>query len=268
MAFHGLVRDDSSGSAPVTPGFNFSNYPFMAPGPNDMRSPCPGLNALANHGILPRNGSNITTNMILQAAVDAYNVQPHVLSLAAKIGMLVSAESDTLSLDDINMHENIEHDASTSRGDYYFGDNHSFNETIFQTLVNVSDQNLDTYNGTTAGQSQKARLEDSIARNPELINTNKEFTIRTRESSLYLAVMGNASTGIAPKEYVNIFFREDRLPIEEGWKRSDVPITSTLLDAIAQEIKAASEWPGSNSNCSQLVISPNGITQNLNNTLN
>lgn len=38
-----------------------------------------------------------------------------------------------------------------------------------------------------------------------MINTNKEFTIRTRESSLYLAVMGNASTGIAPKEYVSLF---------------------------------------------------------------
>lgn len=41
-----------------------------------------------------------------------------------------------------------------------------------------------------------------MARNPELINTSKEFTIRTRESSLYLAVMGNATTGIAPKQYV------------------------------------------------------------------
>jgi hypothetical protein len=31
-------------------------YSFVAPGPNDQRGPCPGLNALANHGYLPHNG--------------------------------------------------------------------------------------------------------------------------------------------------------------------------------------------------------------------
>jgi hypothetical protein len=31
-------------------------HPFMAPGPNDRRGQCPGLNAAANHGFLPRNG--------------------------------------------------------------------------------------------------------------------------------------------------------------------------------------------------------------------
>lgn len=29
---------------------------WIAPGPNDIRGPCPGLNALANHGYFPRNG--------------------------------------------------------------------------------------------------------------------------------------------------------------------------------------------------------------------
>lgn len=33
------------------PGFT-----FQAPGPNDSRGPCPGLNLLANYGYLPRNG--------------------------------------------------------------------------------------------------------------------------------------------------------------------------------------------------------------------
>ena len=29
---------------------------WIAPGPGDLRGPCPGLNALANHGYFPRNG--------------------------------------------------------------------------------------------------------------------------------------------------------------------------------------------------------------------
>lgn len=28
----------------------------IAPGPNDIHGPCPGLNVMANHGYLPRNG--------------------------------------------------------------------------------------------------------------------------------------------------------------------------------------------------------------------
>lgn len=32
-------------------------YDFKAPGPGDSRGPCPGLNLLANHGYLPRNGT-------------------------------------------------------------------------------------------------------------------------------------------------------------------------------------------------------------------
>lgn len=35
------------------------DYPFQAPGPEDLRSPCPALNSMANHGILPRDGRNI-----------------------------------------------------------------------------------------------------------------------------------------------------------------------------------------------------------------
>ena len=31
-------------------------YAWVAPGAKDQRGPCPGLNALANHGYLPHNG--------------------------------------------------------------------------------------------------------------------------------------------------------------------------------------------------------------------
>lgn len=31
-------------------------FAFVPPGPGDVRGPCPGLNALSNHGYLPHNG--------------------------------------------------------------------------------------------------------------------------------------------------------------------------------------------------------------------
>jgi hypothetical protein len=41
---------------------------------------------------------------------------------------------------------------------------------------------------------------------------------------------------------VNIFFREERLPIKEGWKRSPVLITSDNLGALEVQIGAAADW--------------------------
>ncbi|KAJ7573362.1 hypothetical protein C8J56DRAFT_804841, partial [Mycena floridula] len=115
-------------------------------------------------------------------------------------------------------HNTIEHDASISRGDFALGDNFHFNETIFSALAN-SNPGVDFYNATSAGQVQKQRLVESQATNPQLINTRKEIAIRTSESALYLSVMGDPLTGVVPKNFVNIFFREERLPLEEGWKR-------------------------------------------------
>ena len=37
---------------------------FVPPGPNDLRGPCPGLNALANHNYLPHNGLATITQFI------------------------------------------------------------------------------------------------------------------------------------------------------------------------------------------------------------
>ena len=43
---------------------------WQQPGPNDIRGPCPGLNALANHGFLPRDGKNIHITDIVTAMND------------------------------------------------------------------------------------------------------------------------------------------------------------------------------------------------------
>lgn len=39
-------------------------YKFVPPGSGDLRGPCPGLNALANHGYLPHNGYTSLTQAV------------------------------------------------------------------------------------------------------------------------------------------------------------------------------------------------------------
>ena len=145
-------------------------------------------------------------------------MESDILIVAAKVGLLTSREAQTMSLRDIALyvsthrmkparssrstirrHGNIEHDASLSREDFFFGDQISFNETTFSTLLN-SNPGSDVYNTTSAGQVMHARLADSLARNPNVTNTDLQIIVRSAESTLYLSAMGNPITGEAPKK--------------------------------------------------------------------
>ncbi|KAJ7744644.1 Cloroperoxidase, partial [Mycena metata] len=231
--------------------------PFVAPGPTDVRSPCPGLNALANHGYLPHSGKNISVPMVINAALDGFNIVSYALLQAAKFSLLSGQALDTMDLDALALHSLIEHDASLSRGDSALGDNLRFNETIFSTLLN-SNPGVDYYNATSAGKAMHDRLAISLATNPSITNTPKEFALRTQESTLYLSTMGNPVTGVAPKNFVEILFREERLPFAEGWTRSNTPITDDTMNAIAAVIQANSGWAPTQM-CEDLVLGP-GLT--------
>ncbi|KAF2121204.1 hypothetical protein BDV96DRAFT_594423 [Lophiotrema nucula] len=46
---------------------------FIAAGPDDHRGPCPGLNVLANHGFIPRNGT-ATIEQLINASVGVFDL--------------------------------------------------------------------------------------------------------------------------------------------------------------------------------------------------
>ncbi|KAJ7588990.1 Chloroperoxidase [Mycena floridula] len=171
------------------------------------------FDSLTNHGFLPRDGRGLTLGTVIQAATDGFDFQHDVLIFAAKLSLMTSGDLDTFTLDDLKLHNTIEHDASISRSDFAFGDNLHFNETIFQAQANLN-PGVDYYNVTSAGQV---------------------------ESALYLSVMGNPMTGVAPKTFVNIFFHEERMPIEEGWTRPNVSITGDTLNHLTVPIMQASD---------------------------
>ena len=76
----------------VTPGFNAAAqlidttgaHAFVPPAATDLRGPCPGLNALANHNYLPHDGwasitqfidatNSGTHNLVIDCGIDAYS---------------------------------------------------------------------------------------------------------------------------------------------------------------------------------------------------
>ncbi|KZV96010.1 putative chloroperoxidase [Exidia glandulosa HHB12029] len=94
--------------------------PFEAPTKADSRSPCPALNAMANHGILPRDGRGIPIAGLGPALCDTYNFSSSfayfTLNYMAEM-LQKSYAYDTFDLSDLLVHNGIEHDASLTRYD-------------------------------------------------------------------------------------------------------------------------------------------------------
>lgn len=92
---------------------------FQAPKPGDARSPCPYLNAMANHGILPHDGKNIKLEKLGVAMVESFNFSPSLVK--DTIGSVANLYGrDWIHLSDLSAHNVVEHDASLIRHDARF----------------------------------------------------------------------------------------------------------------------------------------------------
>jgi len=108
------------------PGFGGLWPQYGRPIEGDSRSPCPGLNALANHGILPRNGKKITYKEMSEACQHAYNLSPSLADQLTASAYMVDQGRGFIDLMDLNALQVVQHDASFTRPDIAFCPDQSF----------------------------------------------------------------------------------------------------------------------------------------------
>ncbi|KAL8650409.1 MAG: hypothetical protein Q9226_005158 [Calogaya cf. arnoldii] len=171
------------------------------------RSPCPGINALANHGYLPHNGLNVSLERFITGFRKGLNFDEKFVRDAVAVyqPFTTTGNNNTLNLNDLDHHSIPgEHDGSLSRDDLCFGDNHSFNQTIWNSVA-AHFQN-DTISIPDAARARKDRFAAARA-------INKEFTPSNissfGETGLYLKAMRGQDKATKTK-YVQILFREWR----------------------------------------------------------
>lgn len=167
------------------------DYAWVAPGAGDQRGPCPGLNALANHGYLPHSGvADIPT--IISAVNTAYGMGIDLGTFLAVYG--TAFDGDPISLDpgysiggpatseDIlgglglletpsglsGSHNNYEADTSPTRGDLYVvGNDYLLQVDRFQEYYDAlleSTPAPDQY--AALFPFRQAQFNNSIATNP------------------------------------------------------------------------------------------------------
>ncbi|CAG8836201.1 23560_t:CDS:2 [Gigaspora margarita] len=196
-----------------------STHIWQEPGTHDKRSPCPALNVLANYGYLPRSGENITKSQLARGLQEGLNASSLLANFLAydgfrKLGKLLDR---TINLDDLNQHTKVEHDASLTRKDFYFGDNHTVNPELVDLLLK---QNIDgKINEDSLSNFHWIRLNHSKEFNPTLLYNNPQKFLSAGESSLLLNFIG-ANTNLEIEiEKLEVFLKHEKFP--EGWRKPD-----------------------------------------------
>ncbi|KAK0553577.1 hypothetical protein OC844_006271 [Tilletia horrida] len=253
---------------------NDASHPYKAPGTNDVRGPCPGLNTLANHGYLNRSGI-VTPQDIVKAVQAGYNMGQslavflawgahlvdgnqltNLLSIGRKSTATGTDPPAPATVGGLNTHGLFEGDASTTRGDAYFGDNFNFNETLFQVLVSKSKQyGGGKYNLSAAAEVRWARIQDSIARNPTFDFTTPRFFTAYGESAFPIRffVDGRDTSAALDMTTARLFFQNNTFPTD-FYRRSGEISTNQLASDILKIAQPHYIQPGYNQGAGNYVV--------------
>ncbi|KAK7984492.1 hypothetical protein PG989_011894 [Apiospora arundinis] len=223
----------------------------------DSRSPCPGLNILANHGYLPRDGLNINKTILSKAATEAFGFPPHfndpAVDLVLNAHLQTTGTNDSFHLGDLSLpasHNECEFDGSLSRNDISFGDASHFDVSVWYktgsrlglydldydhqyvfhraggngTGVSMGKNKTDINNnpGPTAYVSIETAALAQAAHYREAMAANKNFSVGVVNGSIqanafYMFTMWDDVAQAAPKSWVRAFFEDERIPYNYGF---------------------------------------------------
>ncbi|KIK44818.1 hypothetical protein CY34DRAFT_594416 [Suillus luteus UH-Slu-Lm8-n1] len=200
------------------PGYGGHWPEFKPPQETDSRCSCPGLNALANHGIISRSGRGISFVDLDRHVRATYNISSTLSSFvphyAARM-LKKSFNNDTFDLEELDVHNGIEHDASLLRLDAAFQPNQSTKHVpyIEELLSSASGKDKDGNDVITVKDLSKLLgKRRAVSR-----AVNKEFTLKPfhklfgcANASLLLSTMGGRVNDL------HDFLLHEQLP--EGWE--------------------------------------------------
>jgi hypothetical protein len=162
-----------------------SGHEYVPPGPNDLRGPCPGLNAFANHNFLPHNGYASVTQYI-EATTKVVGMGPLLAVFLSALGGAIDGDLLNWSMGGTpslaqggptgilgngltGSHNKYEGDASPTRPDLYqAGNNYMTVTEQFQDMINHSPGGVVTLDSLTAFRSD--RFDKQKSTNPYFFN--------------------------------------------------------------------------------------------------
>lgn len=213
------------------------------------------INSLANHGYLPRSGRNVLAHEMKAAVAEAgiskalgaifvntvYNVHRtkdeksgdgflyrlfttirDPWTLLSSFGMRKPDQKDkqgrpVLDLDQLALPGAVEHDISLTRRDHAQKEGNLVrqDDLVDGLLAASTDRKVITREQLST--YRRHRIEAQRKENLDLTYGPLQHELGCGEIALILGVFGDGES--APYDYVEPFLREERLPMQEGWKK-------------------------------------------------
>ncbi|KAG9219649.1 hypothetical protein CCMSSC00406_0006029 [Pleurotus cornucopiae] len=139
-----------------------AKHEFCPPQEGDVRSPCPALNTMANHGYINRSGKNLTAAALSAALQKCYNLSLPLAIVLSYGGFILLHRYNFLrgiDLKEVGKHGFVEHDASLVHRDTILGDDQHGD-------VHGSENGRTLADSTIAGSSTAAPSTKPSSRSP------------------------------------------------------------------------------------------------------
>lgn len=200
------------------PGYGGYWPEHRPPQEGDSRCSCPALNAMANHGIISRSGRGIKFTDLSEKVCTTYNFAPSFCSFVPHYAAFMlnkSYSKDTFDLEELDLHNGIEHDASLTRMDA------AFQQKQGEIHIPFVEELLSFATGKDKEGRALLTISDMSKilgkRRSECRENNKEYSL-----SFFHKVFGSANSSTMLKIFggrvddLRTVLFEERLP--EGWE--------------------------------------------------
>lgn len=189
------------------PGFDYSGAE------NRVKGPCPGLNVLANHGLLPRDGKNVPTKDIVEQMEEVYSLTGIESLLANFKSLFHIDENGTEVIKDFQDLWWLEADASLAHQDRYFEPTGAIDDDLLDGLTAAAGED-GILSFEELADWRDLRLADSLERNPEVEFTLSGFQggFGLNSGMLFYAFGSDPLVSTVPISTVMSFLRDNRFP--------------------------------------------------------
>lgn len=224
----------------VAPGFDAKaqridvsgKHSFVPPGHGDLRGPCPGLNALANHNYLPHNGV-ATIDEFVNATNSVFGMGVDLALFLSTYGAVIDGDLTSWSIGGppggsgllpgllsppqgiSGSHNKYETDGSPTRGDLYqYGNDFLLQLSQFKDLYNKQagvDDSAANYDLDLLNNFRAERIAQSKANNPYFFSAPfAGVAVQPAAYTFIYRFMANKSAehpeGVLNKEVLKSFF--------------------------------------------------------------
>eukprot|EP00475_Leptophrys_vorax_P013098 TRINITY_DN1947_c0_g4_i2.p2 TRINITY_DN1947_c0_g4~~TRINITY_DN1947_c0_g4_i2.p2 ORF type:complete len:259 (-),score=91.36 TRINITY_DN1947_c0_g4_i2:1735-2511(-) len=207
---------------------------------SDKRSPCPAVNALANHGYINRNGVGINQADFVNAITSVLNVDSGLantlVGTAIKfLGYTDSTGTKVIDLDALRKHNVIEHDASLTRKDIgdSGADNYSPQPDLIEQLKGLSTDGQ-TLGWTEIAKARNLRTSQESASDPSYGLDVGHAVAAYTEAAFTLRVLGTGES--IPLDFIDSWFGQEKIP--DDWSAPSSAYTAAQAALDAAKIKA------------------------------